>query len=55
MDTDNEVMSSIVGRSIQQYWITPEGLHFNLDDGRVVVFAGNFVVAVVHQYEPTVH
>ena len=55
MDSDNEVMSSIVGRSIQQYWITPEGLHFNLDDGRVVIFVGQFIVSVAMLDKTTLH
>lgn len=42
------VLASVVGSEIEGSEVTNDGLHVFLSDGRTLVFAGDFVIAVVN-------
>lgn len=44
--TGPEFMDSITGRTISGGNVTDDGVHFFLDDGRVVIMTGAFLVFV---------
>lgn len=52
---DGAVMDGILGHVIDRYQVTPEGMHFFLDDGRIVLFAGTFIIAVYTAEAHRVH
>ena len=41
-----ELMHSIAGLRVKDGHETADGLHINLEDGRCLIFAGQFVIAV---------
>jgi hypothetical protein len=43
---NEDVLDSLVGHAISTYEPGDGGMHFTLDDGRVVAFTGTFIVAV---------
>lgn len=53
--TDAELMDSMLGRMLTHWSIGDGGLHFTLDDGRTVIFAGHFVIAIMDSEEPCLH
>ncbi len=46
--TAERVLASVVGSEIEGSELTDEGLSVFLSDGRTLVFAGDFVIAVVN-------
>ena len=44
-----------MGRTLKGWHIGDGGIHFDLDDGRVVIFSGSFVVAVYQAEENVLH
>ncbi len=54
-DAESEVMEGILGHVISKYQVTPEGMHFFLDDGRIVLFSGTFFIAVYSAEAHSVH
>lgn len=48
-----DVMNSLIGRTILEWSMGDDGLHFRMSDGRIAIFGGAFYIAVVD--EKTVH
>lgn len=58
METDQtnfDVLNGIMGRALVGWHLGDGGIHFDLDDGRVLVLAGAFVVAVYAAEENVLH
>ena len=47
----DDLMSSIAGSRIKGGMETEDGLHMHLDGGRVLIFTGEFVIAVYKDTE----
>jgi len=55
-DTSNpEVMDGLMGHAMTSWHIGDEGMHVELDDGRMVIFSGMFVIAVYEPEEQRLH
>lgn len=48
-------MNGLMGRTLKGWHLGEEGMHFDLDDGRTVIFSGVFVIAVMNAEEPCLH
>lgn len=44
--TGEELMEAVMGQRIVYGEETDDGMHFNLEDGRVLIFTGEFVVSI---------
>lgn len=53
--TNDESLDSLMGRSIVEWSLCDEGMHFTLDDGRSVIFAGAFVIGIYAAEDAVVH
>lgn len=57
-EANSEVLDGLLGRSIQDWNVGDGGMHLELDDGRVVVFAvvgGLLVVGVYSGADSAIH
>jgi len=54
-ETDVTVMDGLIGRALIGWSMQDDGMHFDLDDGRVVVIAGMFALAVFTPKSVVVH
>ena len=54
-DADEAVMNGLIGRQLLGWSMQEDGMHFDLDDGRVVVIAGVFALAVFTPKSVVVH
>ena len=54
-ESNAEVLNGIIGRSLVSWHVGEGGIHFNLDDGRIVIFSGAFVIAVYAAEENVLH
>ena len=52
-EPDEAVMDGVVGRTLTGWKQCEGGMHFTLDDGRVLIVAGSFVLAVFRPVEKT--
>ena len=52
---DSLALDSIIGRCLMEWHIGDDGLHFDLDDGKVLILTGAFVVAVMKPIECPLH
>ena len=52
---DNHALDGIMGRCLMEWHIGDDGLHFDLDDGKVLILTGAFVVAVMKPVECPLH
>lgn len=50
-----EVLTDLKGRRIRAVTVTEDGMHIDLDDGRTVVIAGSFCVAVMAPRDMALH
>lgn len=50
-----EVLDTLMGHAISGWHLGDGGIHFDLDDGRVVIFAGVFILSVLQAEEPCLH
>jgi hypothetical protein len=41
------ILEAMKGHGVSDGAVTDEGVHFNLDDGRVLVITGEFVIALM--------
>lgn len=46
-ESADSLLESLKGGTIQDGGLTDEGLHICLEDGRVIIFSGTFVIGVV--------
>ena len=53
--SDETVMNGLLGRSIVGWSMQDDGMHFDLDDGRVIVVAGVFALSVFTPRATNVH
>lgn len=54
-DEAQAILQSMLGRAITNYHMGEDGLHFELEDGRTVIFAGVFVIGVMEADEQVLH
>ena len=54
-DLDEAVMNGLVGRTLTGWQQCEGGMHFTLDDGRVLLFVGAFVISVFKPGPTSVH
>ena len=54
-DTNEVLLDSIKGRKLVDWHIGDGGIHFDLDDGKVVIFSGAFVIAVMCAENEVLH
>ena len=50
-EADEKVLNGILGRSLLDWKLSDDAMHFTLDDGTVLIFSGRFAIAV---YRPDV-
>lgn len=50
-----ETLNGLIGRSLRDWHLGDDGIHFSLDDGRILIFAGRFAIAVLQAEEPCLH
>lgn len=56
MSLDSEdTMNSILGRCLVGWRMGDDGMHFTLDDGRMLIFTGVFEIAVYSAEDTVVH
>lgn len=55
MSEEEAIVESLKGSVIAGCSLTEEGAHFVLEDGRVVVFAGNFILGVTRPDKQTLN
>jgi hypothetical protein len=41
------ILDAMRGHEVSDGAVTPEGVHFHMDDGRVLVITGEFVIALM--------
>lgn len=49
------ILNSMVGRVVADFHIGEDGLHFHMEDGRTVIFAGVFVIGMLEADEKVLH
>ena len=52
---ESDLLDSVIGRMVSAWHLGDGGLHFTLDDGRTVIFAGSFVVGIMEAEESCLH
>lgn len=55
MSEEESIIESLRGAVIAEGSLTDEGLHFVLEDGRIVVFAGSFILGVARPDKQTLN
>lgn len=50
-----ETLNSLMGRSLQEWFLKDDGIHFTPDDGKTLIIAGRFALAVLIAEEQSVH
>lgn len=53
--TDKHALDSIIGRVMVAWHLGEDGMHFDLDDGKILIISGAFVVAVMKPVECPLH
>ena len=46
-ESNEDLLNSLRGRAIVDWHMGDGGMHLDLDDGKVVIFSGAFVIAVM--------
>lgn len=56
-EANQEVLDSLKGRAIRDWHLGEGGMHMEMDDGRIVVFAAsnNLLIIAVYAEEHAVH
>ncbi|OGT57542.1 MAG: hypothetical protein A3E01_08370 [Gammaproteobacteria bacterium RIFCSPHIGHO2_12_FULL_63_22] len=52
---DEAVLNGIMGHALTSWELGDGGMHFALDDGRQIIFARSFVIAVIVPKAAVVH
>ena len=52
---NEEVLDGLVGRRLVAWHLGDGGIHFDMDDGKVVIFSGAFVIAVMAAENERLH
>ena len=55
LESGEDTMNSILGRCLVGWRVCDGGMHFTLDDGRLVIFSGDFVIAIYSSEDAVVH
>ena len=48
-------LDGIMGRCLVEWHIGEDGLHFDLDDGKVLILTGAFIIAIMKPDECPLH
>ena len=52
-EEEDSVLESLKGSTIQEGGVTEDGLHILLEDGRVVIFCGQFIFGITRPDKQT--
>lgn len=53
--SNEDILNDLIGKSIVDWHMGDGGIHFDMDDGKVVIFSGAFVIAVMGAEENALH
>ena len=54
-EADEKVLKGILGRTLADWKLCDDGMHFTLDDGTILIFAGMFSIAVFRPTKDIIH
>ena len=53
--SNDALLNGLMGRALVNWHVGDGGMHFALDDGRIVIFSGVFAIAVMQAEENVLH